>query len=252
MRRSTAQQINLGLAIALLLLIISAVVFHFNIARLQANEGWVHHTYEVQSTLEATLSTLKDAETGQRGYVITGDERYLEPYQTAIAQLDNHLNRLRSLTSDNPSQQQRLTTVETTIAQRMANIRETIDRRRTQGRIAAEQLILTGRGKALMDSVRQQIATMQAEESRLLTLRQQQSQRSFRQATNSMLIALLLDLLLLALVYLLFRRDRRLRQQETARQQQLMTEIETERNRLETVVRQLPSAQSSPMPNRDA
>ena len=240
MRRSTAQQINLGLAIALLLLIISAVVFHFNIDRLQANEGWVHHTYEVQSTLEATLSTLKDAETGQRGYVITGDERYLEPYQTAIAQLDNHLNRLRSLTSDNPSQQQRLTTVETTIAQRMANIRETIDRRRTQGRIAAEQLILTGRGKALMDSVRQQIATMQAEESRLLTLRQQQSQRSFRQATNSMLIALVLDLLLLALVYLLFRRDRRLRQQETARQQQLMTEIETERNRLETVVRQLP------------
>ncbi|NEQ26011.1 MAG: histidine kinase, partial [Microcoleus sp. SIO2G3] len=155
-RRSSAQQINFGLIIALLLLISTAAVFYRQIDRLQANQRSIQHSYEVRSSLDAVLSTLKDAETGQRGYIITGENQYLEPYQAAIGQIDPQLAQLRLLTAHDPQQQARLAKVEITIDQRLALIHESIDLRRNSGKAAAEQLIVSGRGKALMDSIRQQ------------------------------------------------------------------------------------------------
>lgn len=246
-RRSPAYYINFGLVTALLLLISTGTAFCYHINRLQANARSIQHSYELRSSLDAVLSTLKDAETGQRGYIITGEEQYLEPYQIAIAQIDAQLRELRilvsqrdSLRADDSQQQAHLANLETTIASRLAIIRTSIDQRRRSGRAAADEMVRSGQGKALMDSIRQQIAQMQTEEADRLAQQQQESKNSFQQAIDAVTIALALDLLLLGLVAALFRRDRHLRRQEDERQQQFVNEIEAQRRQLEAVVQNLP------------
>ncbi|HEX5269251.1 MAG TPA: CHASE3 domain-containing protein, partial [Gemmataceae bacterium] len=72
----------------------------------------VAHTHEVLTTLEQVLSLLKDAETGQRGFLLTGEASYLQPYEDARQSIETSLARLQELTADNPAQQQRLKDLE--------------------------------------------------------------------------------------------------------------------------------------------
>jgi len=66
---------------------------------------WVNHTRQVELQLGEVESLLKDAETGQRGFLYTGSSQYLEPYSEAVTQIDSHIDALAKLTSDNPRQQ---------------------------------------------------------------------------------------------------------------------------------------------------
>ena len=104
-------KISIGFLLAVVLLAVISVIAYRNTQTLIETDRWVVHTHEVLTTLEVTLSQLKDAETGQRGYVITGNEQYLEPYQAARRELPQRIARLRILTMDNPSQQQHLGSV---------------------------------------------------------------------------------------------------------------------------------------------
>jgi CHASE3 domain sensor protein len=74
--------------------------------------SWRDHTYEVLNSLDETIGQLSDAETGQRGYLLTGDETYLEPYRAAIKTVNQTVARLKNLTSDNPHQQKRIQALE--------------------------------------------------------------------------------------------------------------------------------------------
>src|SRR5687768_5006942 len=92
-------------------LIVFCVVGAFayrNAGTLEETTGSVAHTYQVLSALDAITSTLKDAETGQRGYLITGEDRYLEPYTAAVAAIDGRIQTVADLTADNPAQQERI------------------------------------------------------------------------------------------------------------------------------------------------
>ena len=106
MKQSLTSQITAGIGMALALLILNAATSYRNTLKLLENERWVSHTHQVLTELEATLSTLKDAETGQRGYLLTGEERYLEPYHSAIARINQQVVELQQLTADNNRQQQ--------------------------------------------------------------------------------------------------------------------------------------------------
>jgi CHASE3 domain sensor protein len=81
---------------------------------------WVSHTNEVLTRLEAVLSTLKDAETGQRGYLLAGEASYLEPYREAVDRLPGQIAALRQLTLDNPPQTARVLRLDELATQRMA------------------------------------------------------------------------------------------------------------------------------------
>src|SRR5260370_40132931 len=76
--------------------------------RLVADAGWRRQTYQVIGELRGLLGALIDAETGERGYMLTGDERFLAPYLSGVAAVPVGIARLRTLTADNPGQQQRL------------------------------------------------------------------------------------------------------------------------------------------------
>ncbi len=215
---------------ALALLIFNAATSYRNTLKLVENERWVRHAHRVLTELEATLSTLKDAETGQRGYLLTGEERYLEPYHAAIARINAQVGGLQQLTADNNRQQQRITVLKSAIDSKLAELEETINLRRQKNLAAAIKLVKTDRGKQIMDGIRQQVAVMVAEETQLLQQRARESQASANLTILTFTVAAVVDLLLLVLVYYLVKRDRTLRDNTEIKQNQLLEQLEHDRN----------------------
>src|SRR5207248_1029409 len=118
-------------AIALACLGVVGVVSYFSVVRLKENAAWVTHTHEVLSRLESLLAAATDYETAERGYVITGDESYLEPYRQSAAQVNNQARRLRQLTATNRVQTQELDSIVPLATERLENLRAVIELPRT-------------------------------------------------------------------------------------------------------------------------
>ena len=171
------------------------------------------HTHYVKEELDELLSSMRDAETGQRGYIITGDRAYLEPYQNALGQLDGHLATLKRLTHDNPNQQARLDKLEPVIRERLALIKRSIEFRASQGFQAAAEVIAEGRGKQLMDETRRLVAEAQGEEDRLLSARTAAREADTQKTARTLLIGGLFSLAVLLLVFFLLLRELAWRQQ---------------------------------------
>jgi len=175
---STQRKVGLGFAIALACLGIVGVVSYLSVARLNEEAAWVEHTHEVLSRLELLLAAVTDAETAERGYVITGDESYLEPYRKSAGVAAVQASRLRELTADNHVQQQRLDSVVPLVSDRLAELRSVIELRRSQGYAAAQSEILTGKGKEFHDRIRGLIDEMKGTETSLLQERRRAADRS--------------------------------------------------------------------------
>src|SRR5207249_5383408 len=129
-------------------------------------------------SLELLLAAATDSETAERGYVITGDESYLEPYREAGAVIDGQTRRLRELTADNRAQQQRLDSVAALVTERLAILRAGIELRKDQGFAAAQAQIVAGKGKQFHDRIRRLIGQMEDTETSLLKEREQLTRRS--------------------------------------------------------------------------
>jgi CHASE3 domain sensor protein len=148
-------KISVGFFLALALLAVISILAYRTTRALIENNRWVVHTHEVLTTLEAALSQLiKDTETGQRGYLLSGEERYLKPYREGVNNVHNSVQKLQRSTADNPRQQQQLSTLEPLIARKLAELQETILLRTTAGLEEATAIICTDQGKQLMDQVR--------------------------------------------------------------------------------------------------
>ncbi|MEH6459014.1 methyl-accepting chemotaxis protein [Chitinimonas sp. JJ19] len=171
MRWTVGWKIALGYLLALLALVAIGLTAHRSLEGLLGAANWKDHTYAVLGQLDSVATLLKDAETGQRGYLLTGQERYLEPYVLAVRKLDNTLQALQQATRDNPAQQQRLQQVRQATANKLAELKQTIDLRRDAGQQAAIALVLTDQGKRDMDALRHLLAEMEAEERALLQQR---------------------------------------------------------------------------------
>ena len=148
---------------------------------LVADVGMVAHTHEVRGHITRMLAELIDAETSERGYVITGSERFVEPYRTALGNLELNYQELRRLTADNPSQQRRLDKVRPLVDRRRAELQEVMDARKSGGLEAGIARVASARGQELTEALRQLIAEMDGEELALLELRQ----RSARSAADT-------------------------------------------------------------------
>ena len=131
-------------------------------------DEWIAHTLEVKETLDTLLASVTAAETGQRGYLITGQEPMLVPYLEARESTATLLETLREQLVDNPIQVQRLQLLEPLVTDRMAAIQETIDlARQSQDR---ERIvgIITTRGAPAMERIREIISAMDVSETKLL------------------------------------------------------------------------------------
>lgn len=162
------------------LLVVAGVLSFRYHQLLLSQRASIEHTYQVLTTLESTLVHAIDAETGQRGFIITGDDRYLEPYDRALAQIGPLANRLRALVSDSAVQQRRVDRLEYAVALKLAELHETVQARRNQGLDAARALVLRDEGKRTMDEVRAVVAEMRVAESELLEQRNAQAHATER------------------------------------------------------------------------
>ncbi|BAZ21260.1 multi-sensor signal transduction histidine kinase [Kalymmatonema gypsitolerans NIES-4073] len=191
----------------LAVVVVNAVISYQNMLKVIENESWVTHTHQVLTELENTLSTLKDAETGQRGYVLTGDKHYLEPYFAALSQINGNIKNIRQLTADNSSQQRRILFLERKVAEKLNELQKTIALRQEKGIEPAQQVVLSGRGKKLMDDIRRLITQMEKVENELLQQRSQESKASFQKMSATFFLATFLNLALLILLYYFISRN---------------------------------------------
>lgn len=176
MKWTVGAKIGAGFGLALVILLVIGVVSYRNTSELADSSQWVAHTHKVLEDVNGVMSALKDAETGQRGFIITGQEPYLKPYSTSEAGINKQLAELRQLTGDNPRQQSRMERLQPLVDQRYQLFRQTIELRRAGGFPAAQKKVLTGEGKAVMDEIRAVAGEMITEEQSLLVKRSQQEQ----------------------------------------------------------------------------
>ena len=204
----------LGTAIALIFFVVSGWSSYANIQILKANNDSIVHSYQVITALDTLLSSVKDAETGQRGFLLTEDPKYLQPYEDAVGNVARTIDAVGSLTRDNAPQQGNLRELKRHVDAKMAELAETIELHRTQGEAAAMALVRTDRGKLEMDAIRSQLAAMGREEDRLREGRLAEMRAAHRMTIASGLLTALLGLMLTMLAGALILRSLRARQRQ--------------------------------------
>jgi signal transduction histidine kinase len=184
-----------------------------SLATLDTNQRWVEHTWQVLNEVELIMSSAKDAETGSRGYIITGEDAYLAPYLEGSNDLPKELDTFGELTADNPNQAGELREMRAVIAERLNLLRQSIEVRRSGDTNGVKAMVLSGTGKAQMDHLRAIADRMEGEEHRLLRRRVADERTASKSARATLLVASGLDLLLIVLMFRYFTRERSLRLQ---------------------------------------
>jgi PAS domain S-box-containing protein len=195
----------------------------------------VSHTHEVRANLAEVLSLLTDAETGQRGYMLTADPAYLEPYAQARTAVIGSIDRLQALTRDNDEQQQRLRQLRALASQKLGLSTDAVELMQAGDRDGALRLMASGSGKRVMDDARAEVAAMRGEEDRLLHLRMLEVERV---RARSGMVAGITTALLLALLATVYASS----QGAATRIRQALAASEAARRELEFVQRALDRA----------
>lgn len=172
-----------GFGTILLMMLGMGVVAKTSMNTLVKSNEWISHTYSVIAELKQLEKDLVDAETGQRGFIYSGKESFLEPYLSGTRQIKTDFASLEKLIKDNPQQIQRLGVVEQAAQKKLDELAETIALKRQRKEQALRELVLSGKGKQAMDDIRRQLDQMVAIENSLLQERQQVAMQAERFST---------------------------------------------------------------------
>ena len=216
------------LAIVVVVTLNAWLAFH-SVTVLVRNQALVEHTWQVITQVERIMGSAKDAETGSRGYLISGGEEYLAPYTAAVRELPGEVDQLQTLTADNAGQQSRVQQLRRVLQQRLAVLQQIIDLR-GRGSLAdsPRMLALRGTGRSEMDNLRSTADGIEGEEHRLLLLRVDNARTSSRRTRITIAFASVLDLLLVLLALWQLMHERKLRMDtEEARQRLHDAQAET-------------------------
>ncbi|PWS32780.1 response regulator [Pedobacter paludis] len=168
MKTTLKNNLRLGLGLSLIILFISSLASYVSISNLIKSTELVKHSDEVILDVQNIISTLKDAETGQRGYLLTGNKVFLEPYNGASDTALNTLNKVGENTKDNPVQQKKVAELRNIMSKRMGILQSTIEIKSLGGQVDPTVLF---QGKTYMDQARTVVSQMVKEERRLLEVR---------------------------------------------------------------------------------
>ncbi|HEY6926779.1 MAG TPA: CHASE3 domain-containing protein [Steroidobacteraceae bacterium] len=166
------RKVRTGFAFALACLAMVGIASYLSVQHLRTNAGWVEHTHQVLTQLDHLLSLSMEAETAERGYVITGDEDYLASYRAAVGAAGDVERELVQLTADSQGQQQRLDRLNALVTARLEALRKVNEARQAVGFSAAQELIQNGPGKRIHNDLRQQIEQVAQAERSILGERQ--------------------------------------------------------------------------------
>lgn len=195
-----------GLALVVIFFLGSGYISYSNILTLRNNGDLITDTHNALMMSSNILSLMKDAETGQRGYILTGDQNFLEPYILALPQIDTQLDKLQQLTQGDPLQQDRVTTLRGLIKTRTEFLKTAIDLRQEKGFEVAQELVTSGDGKEVMDRVRDIIADILQTQRDLRQQLSEQASRSFKSAIMTVVLSCAFGILLAAAITTLLRK----------------------------------------------
>ena len=199
--RSTRYRWGLAVAggLVLAILVASAVELRREFggaARLRAEVG---RSYDTRSRIQSVFSLMQDAETGQRGFIITGDERFLEPYDRALREMDGALAELQRRLADDPAQSREVVALRTLVGRKRDTMERTVELR-TDGDVgAAMAIVSSGEGKIAMDGIREVVERMIRQEAAALDQLAQRSEGRTRR-TEALVAALFVLLIATAAI----------------------------------------------------
>nr|HQU85446.1 CHASE3 domain-containing protein [Pyrinomonadaceae bacterium] len=173
--------------------------------------GWEMHTQEVLQNLNSSLLNLVDAETGVRGYIITGNASFLEPYQKAEREGTQNIAQLRQLVKDNSDQIERVNNIENLFNEKLQISKQQVEIRRTQGEKATLDFVSNEQGKVVMDKARAAVEEMKSVETSLLRERENELKNNFSRASLFVFIGIIAGIVLLTLANILIYRENRKR-----------------------------------------
>src|SRR5579862_7933873 len=202
----------LGFLVAVVAILLIAALNYGSNQNRSAMAERVTHTFEVIAELEGLLSRVKDAETGQRGFLLTGVESYLEPYTTAKAALPGEIKAVRTLIGDNGQQQRQLDALDQLTGEKVEELTATIALYRQGNHDAAIAFVRTDRGKTTMDQIRALVSQMERDERTTLATRQADLERADALSAMITLGGSALLLLLVAAAAVITSRDYRARE----------------------------------------
>ena len=218
----------LGVALSMGILVFSELGFR----RLEAANRTMAVSLEMQSTLHEMLALIVDAETSHRGYLLTSQPEYLDPYRAALPKIEDRFNRLRALGAEHasPEQGDRISRFNNLIGKKLAELEATLALYDKAGREAAFELISTGIGQRTMDQIRLTVAAMASDHSLVVSAGGARWTRDVEFARLGMQIMTGFTIALLLIVWILLRREMlqrdEKRRQLLAEQQRLETEVE--------------------------
>ena len=187
--RTASRWFGLGVPFVGVLMLVTAVIGALGTMSLYESEATVRQTADVYTGLTRLLALVRDAETGQRGFVITGREEYLQPYNEAAPQIESRLNALAPAFSSDPAQAARLDRLHQMLAAKMTELAKVIALRRTAGFDAARAIVENDTGKAFMDEARRLVAQMEGGVYQRLVAEQVRARRVRDMAIGATLVA---------------------------------------------------------------
>ncbi len=198
-------------------LLLAVLIVNAAITKRQADQQvatglWVTHTHQVQLKLSSILGLITDAETGQRGFLYTGEGVYLAPYELAIRQVPAQIDELSTLTSDNPRQQAAISRLRPLTRMKFDELASTIELRRSGKVDEARSLVLSDSGLRTMDKIRNLVSEMLGEENRLESDREATYRDTIRRTSISIYLTTAIASLGLILVAYFILRQIKLRE----------------------------------------
>jgi len=174
-----------GFALMAALLIANGVITKHELDRQRGAQDWVTHTRAVLFQIEQIESAMGDAESGQRGYLLTGDDKYLSSYTRAVAEIGPLIDDLERMTADNPTQQKNIANLRGVTHEKLSEMAQTVDVYRSGDLAQAESIVESGEGLVAMDKIRLVLAQMRSEETQLEGMRLASYERSERRTAIS-------------------------------------------------------------------
>ncbi|QLY26356.1 response regulator [Bdellovibrio sp. KM01] len=186
------------------IMVLNSVFLYSAFQTVKKDEQRVLHSNQVVIEIESVISFAKDAETGMRGFLLTGNKEYLEPYYAGIANSEAAIARLSGLITDNPNQVALLKSLESVLKSRFEVLEENVQQIQKPGPLSRKTTL--NEGKILMDQARGFVTKMHAEEKRLLDVRLEEASRSQIYVIISLIGSCLLNIILAATAYYIIRR----------------------------------------------
>jgi PAS domain S-box-containing protein len=178
-----------GFGLLVIVLAANAIITKRQLGVQVENQAWLSHTRLILFELAKTESLLKDAETGQRGFLYTGDPKYLAPYTLAIGQVGPNIDEVAQLTADNPRQQARIPVLRNLTQSKLTELAQTIALYRSGKPEEAKALVLSDAGLFVMNDIRKLTSQMGEEEASLEVIRSAAYQKSIRVTTVCIYLA---------------------------------------------------------------